>query len=86
MKYDLGNLLFDLGEEINLAVKTHGPLHSLHEAHSVILEEVEEFWDEVKINPKKLEPINQELRKKNIKKELIQIAAMCLRTLMDVEL
>ncbi len=51
------------------AMAKHGEFASLHEAYAVLLEEVDELWDEVK---KK-----EELRdKENIRLELLQIAAM----------
>lgn len=86
MDRDLGNIIFDISSEVQRAVKLHGKLNSLHEAHSVIEEEFEEFWEQVKINPKKLPFEEQEARKRKIREELIQTAAMCVRTLMDVEL
>lgn len=53
------------------------PMHGPHEAYGVILEEVDEFWDEVK----KKHPSREEMRK-----ELIQVAAMCLRAIIDLGL
>jgi hypothetical protein len=78
--------LNDINNEVTRAVKLHGPLSNLHEAHSVILEEFDEFWDQVKVNPKKLDLDGQIKRSANMKEELVQIAAMCVRTLMDVEI
>ena len=78
--------LNDINNEVTRAVKLHGPLNSLHEAYSVILEEFDEFWEQVKVNPKKLDLDGQVKRSANMEVELIQIAAMCVRTLMDVEI
>lgn len=65
--------------ETKRAVSLHGPMKSAHEAYGVILEELDEFWDEVK---KK-----QSLRDKaNMKKELIQVAAMAVRAIADLGL
>ena len=50
---------------------------SLHEAHSVLLEEVEEFWDEVKKKADKRDY-------SNMLKELVQIATLCQRTAEDL--
>lgn len=86
IKSKILDILGDVGREVDRAVSKHGPLKSLHEAHSVILEEMDEFWEQVKKNPYKMGPSEQEFRRDNIKEELIQIAAMCIRTLMDVEL
>lgn len=54
----------------NKAVKQHGDFNSLHEGYAVILEEVDELWDEVK---KKKPDV------KNTKIECLQIAAMCIK-------
>lgn len=53
--------------------------HSLHEGYGIILEEVEEFWAEVKRKP-------SERNEADLLKELIQIAAMCQRTAEDLGL
>jgi hypothetical protein len=64
-------------KEINRATGLYGPIRSYHEAHSIILEEFEEFWDEVKQWPRTYSA-------QNVEKELIQMVAMCCRTLMDL--
>lgn len=51
--------------------------HSLHEAYAVILEEVEEFWDEVRKQTSARDP-------EAIRHELVQIATMCWRCARDV--
>jgi len=61
-------------------------MNSAHEAYSVILEELEEFWDEVKLNPKKLAPEEQAARRRRMQNELLQIAAMCVRATIDCSL
>ncbi|RKZ92075.1 MAG: hypothetical protein DRQ40_09140 [Gammaproteobacteria bacterium] len=58
--------------EVEIAAQKYGHFNSLHEAYSVLLEEVEEFWDEVK---KKQE--NRDLEA--VRSELIQIAAMAVK-------
>ena len=82
----LDSSLEQIRNEVARAVNLHGPINSLHEAHSVIEEEFDEFWEQVKINPKKLDLDGQIKRSANMKEELVQIAAMCVRTLMDVEI
>ena len=63
--------LYELIEQIkNKAVKQHGDFNSLHEGYAVILEEVDELWDETK---KKRPDV------KNAKTECLQIAAMCIK-------
>lgn len=53
------------------------PFNSAHEGYAVLLEEVDELWDEVKKN--------QRVRDKvHMRKEAIQVAAMAVRFVMDV--
>src|SRR5262245_6176441 len=69
----------DLCTELVRAQQQHAPLHSLHEAWAVIVEEVDELWDEVR---------RQGPRRSNdiVYRELLQIAAMCWRTALDLRL
>ena len=53
------------------------PFHSAHEAHSVLKEEEEELWLEIKVNQKK-----RNLEK--MRAEAIQVAAMALRFVHDI--
>lgn len=63
--------------ELDRARANHKPINSAHEGYAVILEELDEFWDEVK---KK-----RELRDgRRMYEELVQIAAMAQRTAEDV--
>lgn len=63
--------------ELRLAQREYGPLQSAHEAYAVLLEELDELWDEVK----KRAPL-----KKRLRDELIQIAAMAWRAALDLGL
>jgi hypothetical protein len=72
--------------EVRRAVQLHKGMNSLHESYAVILEELDEFWEQVKRNPKKLSPDEQDLRMCEIRNELIQTAAMCVRTIVDLKL
>ena len=64
-------------DEFIRAPQKHGKFNSLHEGYGVLLEEVDEFWDEVKKrNP---DPVR-------LRGELVQIAAMALRNAIDLEL
>lgn len=65
-------------EEFYKATGKHGAFNNLHEAYAVILEEVDELWDETKKKP-------QVRDYENIKLELIQIAAMCMRAAVDLK-
>ena len=46
-------LCTEVRNEVTRAVSLHGGMKSQNEAYAVILEELDEFWDLVKINPKK---------------------------------
>lgn len=68
--------LNDVAEELSAAIAAHPPFHSAHEGYAVILEELDELWAE--ITP----------RMKNhaaIRKEALQVAAMALRYIVDLE-
>ena len=63
--------------ELRAAMVNYPPMYSPHEAHSIIREEFEEFWDEVKVKQ----------GKRNVKgmgDELIQVAAMAIRAYVDL--
>lgn len=67
-------------DEVMRATSMYQPLNSPHEAHSVIQEEFEEFWDEVKAyNLRKGRDTRPRMRE-----ELIQLAAMAIRAVTDV--
>lgn len=68
-----------VADELKRARKLHAPYHSSHEAYAVILEELDEYWDEVK---KKGENRNREA----MCKELIQIATTAIRAMSDLNL
>jgi hypothetical protein len=67
----------EVAAEVRRAMTKHGPMNSGHEAYSVILEELDEFWEEVK---------RQALDKAATRKELIQVAAMACRAIHDLKL
>lgn len=73
----IDEITFHIKEEFNSAVEKHGSMKGFHEAYGILLEEFDEFWDEVKKKPSKQ-------NKENMKLELIQIAAMCCRTIVDL--
>lgn len=64
-------------DELTRAVVKFGPQRSAHEGYAVLLEEVDELWDEIKKNDK--------LRSKaKMLAEAKQVAAMALRFMIDV--
>ena len=67
-------------DEVVRACTLHDPMNSPHEAESVIREEFEEYWDEVKrYNPHKP---GRDTRPRQ-REELIQLAAMAMRAILD---
>jgi NTP pyrophosphatase (non-canonical NTP hydrolase) len=70
--------LHDVSAELQKALTKHpSGMHGPHEAYGVILEEVDEFWDEVRA---------QQHDKAKMRKELVQVAAMCARAVLDLDL
>lgn len=63
--------------ELQKAREKHPPIVSVHAGYAIILEELEEFWDEVK---------KQQRDKPKMMEELIQVAAMCQRVAEDLHL
>lgn len=69
--------LHHVQNEVESASAKHAPMNSLHEAYAVILEEMDELWDECK-RKRSLRDHN------NIHLELKQIAAMAVRAAVDL--
>ncbi len=74
---DVDNVLALVRNEIERAVKKHGPMHSPHEGYAVIKEEVDELWDDVKMDLGRTD---------GALTEAIQIAAMGVRYVCDISL
>ena len=69
---DINHIIQDIASEYKRANTLYPAFHSNHEAYAVILEELDEVWDEIK---KSKEVTGNE----KIKAELIQVAAMCVK-------
>lgn len=76
---DLIDIRKAVEDEFKKATRLHKPFNSSHEGYSVILEELDELWDEVKKNPAK-----HPERAERLRLEAIQAAAMCFRFLSDL--
>lgn len=74
-KLALADISNDALSECERAVRLHGPFASAHEGYAVLLEEVDELWDEVK---------NRDKNKERMREEALQIAAMAIRFVHDV--
>ena len=64
-------------DELERALKLHGEFRSLHEGYAVLLEEVDELWDEIK--KKRSIRDNQKMNQ-----EALQVAAMAVKLMMLV--
>lgn len=70
-------ILLDIMDEFKSATKRWGGFSSLHEAYAIVLEEVNELWDEVKAAQKNPSRI------KFAREEAIQVATMSIRLIYD---
>jgi len=64
-------------EELQAARLKNAPMNSAHEAYAVILEELDELWEEVRKKRSERNPAAMAA-------ELVQIAAMCQRAAEDL--
>ena len=60
--------------ELSFATSKFGKFNSTHEGYAVILEELDELWEQIKLNGTQAE----------LAKEATQVTAMGLRFLMDL--
>ena len=85
-KDDLMDISYEVNREVQRAMGLraggggHAAMNGPHEAYAVLLEEMDEYWDEVKkYNPNKP---GRDTRPRQ-REELIQIAAMAIRAIYD---
>ncbi len=76
--------------EIQTAREKYGPFNSTHEVYGVLIEEVEEFFSEVKKKTVEGEKANDEFsyaetKKRGMIEELMQIASISLRAIDELE-
>lgn len=70
--------VLDIIKEFNRATELFGPFHSAHEGYAILLEEMDELWDEVK---KHRSPENYQ----RMMDEAVQVGAMALRFIVDMK-
>ena len=70
------NALVLIMSEYSRARRAHPPFNSLHEGYAVLLEEVDELWDEIKKNPSKRSALK-------LREEAVQVAAIALAILVE---
>jgi len=80
-------------DELESAEEKFGPFNSAHEGYAVILEELDELWEAVKINPitlpvhssplsiysEEAEAYRHKKHQQMMREEAIQVAAMAIR-------
>lgn len=71
-------VLREVAQEVRSACTKFPPFNSAHEGYAVLLEEVDELWQEVKVKQ------GMRLASK-LRKEAIQVAAMAVRFALDLE-
>ncbi len=71
----LTTLLIEIGGQLAKAEQKHAPMHGPHEGYAVILEELDELWDEIK---------RQQIDQAAMRKEALHVAAMALRFVKDL--
>lgn len=76
---ELETIFEQIKKELEKAHSKHKPYNSYHEAYGIILEELDEFWDIVKMKESKRD-------KEKARKELIQVATTAIRTIINLEL
>jgi hypothetical protein len=76
---DCADPLHQVRKELKRAQDLHAPLNSAHEAYAVILEELDEFKAEVWKHAEARDVAK-------MRRELIQVAAMAIRAIGDLEL
>lgn len=67
----------DILKEFDRASELYGSFHSAHEGYAILLEEMDELWDEVK---KHRSPENYQ----RMMEEAVQVGAMALRFIVDM--
>lgn len=67
-------IMAEIHDELKEAESKFGSFNSPHEGYAVILEELDEMWDEIK---------SKEGTHESIRREAIQVAAMAVRMIQD---
>lgn len=69
------NVAAQVVDELKGACKSFRPMNNAHEGYAVILEELDELWDEVR---------SKRQNKSAMRREAIQVAAMAMRFIINV--
>ena len=76
---EITDIAVEAAQECRRATTIHGPINSPHEAYGVIFEELGEYWSEAQKKRQARSP-------QKMREELIQVAAMAIRTIYDLKL
>jgi hypothetical protein len=79
-QFTVEGIALEIAHETQRAGEMFPPMNSPHEAEAVIREEFDEYWDEVKAH--NMTKPNRDTRPRQ-RAELIQLAAMCMRAIID---
>jgi len=78
LKYELFNdAIAEIEAEVANATDHYPPFNSAHEGFSILKEEVDELWDEVRVKQGKRDVAK-------MRHEAMQVAAMAIRFMMDI--
>jgi len=69
---------FEVTAELVSALEAFPPFHTAHEGYAVILEELDELWDEIKKKQSLRDPAR-------LRKEAVQVAAMAIRFALECD-
>lgn len=83
--FQSSNNMDSIIKEAEKARAKYGAFHSTHELYGVLMEEVEEFWHEVKCNTAGWHKSTLDIRKDDMISELRQIAAIAYRGIQELE-
>ena len=75
---DGARIVSDVCEELQEAMKVNQLFTSPHHGYAIILEELDELWDEVKKKESKRDI-------KNMRAEVVQVGAMAMKFIMSME-
>ena len=73
----IDDVLSELKKELERAVSKFGKFNNAHEGYAVLLEEVDELWDNIKLNQ------NTPNRLDMIRFEAIHVGTMAIRLIID---
>lgn len=79
MELDIDN---EIRREVKNALEKYGHFNSTHESYAVLQEEVNEFWELVQ---RKTTTVNKEGKRGQMVKELTQVAAIAIRTIIELK-